>query len=75
MSGIATPAQPVTSLARLLVEMLLETPNSTILSPLSLLFTVNLCLLVYPAQTQSRDWMLGPHYAKLQPGVGWWWGA
>lgn len=41
LSGIATPAQPITSLARLLVEMLLETPDSTILSPLSLPFTVN----------------------------------
>lgn len=31
LSGVAIPAQPVTSFARLLVEMILETPNSTIL--------------------------------------------
>ena len=41
LSGIASPAQPVTSLARLRVNMVLETPNSTILSPLLLPFTVN----------------------------------
>ena len=67
MSGNVTPAQPAISSAQLLVEMLPETPDSTIPSPLwlpCLRPQPILCLLVYPAKTQSHARMLGPCDAK-----------
>ena len=71
LSGNVTSAQPAISSAQLLVEVLPETPDGTISSPLRLPCLRPqpiLCLLVYPAKTQSHDWVLGPHDAKWLGG-------